>query len=179
MPAATVDHERRRHPRVAYNSTRDEIVVTWKADDQDHGQDNDELEILARRLAAPRNVTPPAISGNAASGGTLNCSQGIWENGPTAFAFQWLRGGVAVGGATASSYVVSAADLGQTIECQVTASNDPGSRSATSARCGAAQQPDRRRARGAGAAGAHQVPQAPAPQVPRARPAATRTSPAR
>ena len=120
-------------PTVTFNSQANEYIAAWIADDPEFGQADDEFEVIAHRLVRPHNLTPPSISGNGTVGGALSCSPGTWENGPTAFAFQWQRDGVDVGGATSPSYVVSAADLGQTIACRVTASNNVGSRNSTSA----------------------------------------------
>jgi hypothetical protein len=88
---------------------------------------------------APANVSPPVVSGTAQVGQSLSASTGIWSGSPTSFAYQWTRcdaGGAAcvdVGGATASTYVLVAADAGATMRVRVTASNSVGSSSADSA----------------------------------------------
>jgi hypothetical protein len=71
----------------------------------------------------PANVGAPTITGTAAVGQTLSCSNGTWSAAPTAFAFQWNRNGTAIGGATNPTYVVSATDRGDSLTCTVTASN--------------------------------------------------------
>ena len=138
-------------PAAAYNSTADEYLVAWQADDPDHGQADNENEILARRLVAVQNTALPEVTGSAAVGGTLSCSTGVWVNDAPAFSFQWRRAGVAIAGATAQNYVVTAADVGRTIDCRVTASNAAGSRSATS---GAVVPPNNPTAGPPGAGGA-------------------------
>ncbi len=81
------------------------------------------------------NSSPPAISGSTQVGQTLSCSTGSWTGNPppSSFAYQWLRDGAAIAGATSSSYVVQAADQGHTLSCQVTASNSEGQLTVTSA----------------------------------------------
>lgn len=77
---------------------------------------------------APANTGAPAISGTAAVGQTLSCSQGTWSGAqPITYAYQWLGDGAAIAGATASSYGVVAADAGHTLTCGVTATNSGGS----------------------------------------------------
>lgn len=86
--------------------------------------------------AAPANTALPTISGLAEVGGTLSCSTGTWLNGPTGFAFQWKRAGVAIAGATASTYDEVSADQTTLTTCSVTATNSVGSTTATSAAVG-------------------------------------------
>lgn len=80
---------------------------------------------------APLNSVAPSISGNPQPGSTLSCDPGTWSGSPT-FAFQWLRDGVPIAGATASSYAVAAGDVGATLVCRVTATDSGGSTSADS-----------------------------------------------
>ena len=62
------------------------------------------------------------------AGATFTCETGAWEKSPT-FAYQWLRDGAAIVGATASSYTATAADEGKPIQCDVIASNSHGATS--------------------------------------------------
>ena len=78
----------------------------------------------------PVNQTPPTISGTAQVGQTLTALSGSWSGSPPiSYAYQWRRcdsaGGacVDIAGATAASYVVSAADSGSTLRVRVAASN--------------------------------------------------------
>ncbi len=84
-------------------------------------------------IGVPSNSTRPAISGTPQVGQTLTCSQGTWHNNPIGFSYQWLRGGSAIDGATGSTYKLVEADGGRAIKCRVTATNDAGSDSSTSA----------------------------------------------
>ena len=84
--------------------------------------------------AAPANTVLPAITGTAYFGNTLTASTGTWSGSATiTYSYQWKRAGVAISGATASTYVSTASDVGSTITVTVTATNAAGSDSATSA----------------------------------------------
>jgi hypothetical protein len=80
----------------------------------------------------PVNTVAPAASGTTTIGSTLSCTPGTWTNAPTSYAYQWLRGGTNISGATASTYVTVTADGGASVSCTVTATNTAGSASATS-----------------------------------------------
>jgi len=74
--------------------------------------------VAAGALTAPT----PAISGTAKVGSRLTAAAGSWGPAPVTLAYQWLRSGAAIPGATASSYVLGPADLGKTITVRVTGS---------------------------------------------------------
>jgi hypothetical protein len=80
----------------------------------------------------PANTTAPLVTGTGTVGQTLSCTMGVWTLSPTAYAYQWLRGGAKISGAEASSYKLIAADSGHNISCRVTASTAAGSASADS-----------------------------------------------
>jgi hypothetical protein len=73
----------------------------------------------------PSSIAAP--SGSASVGNALTCAQGAWTSstGP-AFKYGWLRGGVAIAGATARSYTLTPEDAGKVIQCQVTGENASG-----------------------------------------------------
>jgi hypothetical protein len=88
-------------------------------------------------LPSPAPPTRPTeggahISGERRVGGMLTCFDhfsGDWKPGspqPT-FAYQWLRNGKAIEGATSETYKLGAADLDKLVQCQVTATNPSGS----------------------------------------------------
>ncbi len=88
---------------------------------------------------APSNTAPPAIAGTPGVGQALATSLGTWSTPTTpAFTYQWQRCNttgaacVAIAGATASTYVVQAADVGSTLRAQVNATTTQGTGSATS-----------------------------------------------
>lgn len=82
-------------------------------------------------------TTPPTaplsftISGTVASGSTLTCPTTGWGGLPTfaAGTFQWYRNGVAIGGATNSTYVLTPGDVATpaVFQCAVTGTNAGGS----------------------------------------------------
>ncbi|MGY5319883.1 hypothetical protein ACXA45_11690, partial [Neomicrococcus lactis] len=61
----------------------------------------------------------PTVTGTTKVGYTLTANPGTWTTG-TAFAYQWYRAGVAITGATASTYTLAGADAGKTITVKVT-----------------------------------------------------------
>lgn len=64
----------------------------------------------------------PTISGTPAIGRTLAASTGTWVPAVGTASWQWMRGGVAIAGATKSTYTVTTADKGHTIQVRLTAS---------------------------------------------------------
>jgi len=81
---------------------------------------------------APVNTVIPAISGTPQAGQSISCSQGTWTNSPTSYTYQWNSSGVALNGATNSTYTVTQGDYNQALTCSVTASNTYGQQTATS-----------------------------------------------
>jgi lysophospholipase L1-like esterase len=76
--------------------------------------------------SAPVNTTAPHITGSAVQGATLTCSTGTWTDFPTSYTYQWRNAGVAISGATSSTYVIQAGDLGDALDCVVTGTNGIG-----------------------------------------------------
>jgi hypothetical protein len=66
-------------------------------------------------------IGTPTIAGVAKIRETLTASPGTWDTGAT-FAYQWLRGGVAIAGATSATYSLTADDHDLAIQVSVTAS---------------------------------------------------------
>ncbi|HYM55885.1 MAG TPA: choice-of-anchor R domain-containing protein, partial [Solirubrobacteraceae bacterium] len=89
-------------------------------------------------LASPVNTALPSIAGTATEGQVLGASSGTWSGSPTSYAYRWEacnalgEGCLDVAGATASSYKLTAGDVGGTLRVAVTATNATGSGSATS-----------------------------------------------
>jgi hypothetical protein len=91
-------------------------------------------DIGAFQSQKPANTAAPVVTGTAAKGKTLTCSQGTWSGDkPLTFAYQWTRGGNSIAGATSSTYTVGAADPSHSLGCTVTATNPYASAAATSA----------------------------------------------
>ena len=83
--------------------------------------------------AAPTNSVLPAISGVLTVGSVLTAYEGVWQNGPTSYTYQWKNATVNIGGATAKTYTLVSGDTGDSITVVVTAVNSAGSTPATSA----------------------------------------------
>jgi hypothetical protein len=89
-------------------------------------------------VAVPAASRLPEISGKAKVGKRLTVSSGAWRDGPTKFAYHWLRcsagGGscVRIKGATGSTYRVTRRDAHHRLRVQVTAINAAGRSSSTS-----------------------------------------------
>ena len=99
-------------------------------------------KLVASRMAvelAPRNTSLPSITGTPAVGQTLRAEPGTWTGSPTRYAYQWQRcdpSGASCAdlpAATGQAYAVVDADFGTTIRVQVTATNEAGNATATSA----------------------------------------------
>jgi hypothetical protein len=86
---------------------------------------SDVIHVLARKTAVPYPIiqTAPVVSGTPTTGSTLTTTNGTWAGSPVSYAYQWLRDGVAIGSATASTYVLVVADEGHQVSCQVAATN--------------------------------------------------------
>ena len=93
----------------------------------------------ARTAVAPKNTSPPAVSGKAQVGELLKADAGTWTGTPApTFTYQWRicdnNGGAChdIAGATGTEYSVKSADQGNTIRVQVTGRNTDGTDTATS-----------------------------------------------
>jgi hypothetical protein len=96
--------------------------------------------VVTATASAPTNTSVPAISGSAVEAQTLTTSTGAWSGSPApSFSYQFQRCNTsgasctAIAGATASSYVLVAADVGSTVRALVTGTNPSGSAQASSA----------------------------------------------
>jgi hypothetical protein len=82
--------------------------------------------------AVPRIVSYPTVGGTPQQGQTLTATTGVWSNDPTSFSLQWYSCDEAVtecgaiSGATASTHVLTPADVGRLIGVGIIATNDGG-----------------------------------------------------
>lgn len=72
--------------------------------------------VVVGALTAPT----PTISGTKAVGYTLTAVPGTWGPAPVTLAYQWYRSGVAITGATASTYKLTTTDQAKTMTVRVT-----------------------------------------------------------
>src|SRR5580765_1990505 len=96
----------------------------------------------ASGAGGPAIATPPTIAGTAKSGETLTATTGTWATPPTSVAYAWQRcsdAGTAcaaisgAAGATATTYVLTSADVGQTVRVVETATDGAGTTDSPSA----------------------------------------------
>jgi hypothetical protein len=74
---------------------------------------------------APANIKLPTVSGPLEVGGKLTCQQGTWTGTePIVFTYQWLKNGSSAG--MGPDFSVVREDEGQSLTCEVTASNASG-----------------------------------------------------
>lgn len=104
----------------------------------------------------PSNTVAPVVSGTAAVGQTLSTTDGTWSGNPapTTFTYQWQLGTTDITGATSSTYVIQAGDVGNTLRCVVTATSTSGSTSANSNNSGVVAPPTQLWGWGIGSTGA-------------------------
>ena len=81
----------------------------------------------------PVNTSPPIITGKNDVGELFTVNDGTWTgDSPITYSYQWKRNGTNIIGETNSTYTTVLADSGQTITCEVTATNIVGSTSVIS-----------------------------------------------
>ena len=71
--------------------------------------------------APPVNTVAPVVE---QVGSNLTCTTGIWDGMPTSFTYQWNGGSNA--STNSPTYVIALADVGNTINCTVSATNTIG-----------------------------------------------------
>ncbi|MFJ7984915.1 hypothetical protein [Streptomyces sp. NPDC096351] len=70
---------------------------------------------------APRPTKLPYVSGSTRVGNRMTAVVGTWSPAPTSYAYQWRADGVAISGATGSTYVIGGAVAGKKLSVTVTA----------------------------------------------------------
>ncbi|MCW2767818.1 MAG: hypothetical protein JWO11_3777 [Nocardioides sp.] len=71
---------------------------------------------------APTATTVPAITGTPKVGETLTVSAPVWSVATVLTTYQWQRNGAAIPGATATTYAVTAEDVGAALTARATSS---------------------------------------------------------
>ncbi|HEU5269685.1 MAG TPA: excalibur calcium-binding domain-containing protein [Jatrophihabitans sp.] len=115
------------HFAVTGAQAADYVPEWW--DNQPLQQDADPVTVTAGQVTAlgeaDLDLVPlspaPTISGTALVGQTLTATAGQWRPVPDSFGYQWLAGGDPIPGATGSSYLLSAQEIGKQITVAVTA----------------------------------------------------------
>ena len=93
---------------------------------------------VVQGFLAPIATAIPAISGTVQSGQTLTTTDGTWPNTDSGYIYSWHRSSdngvtwTSIGGATATTYVLVAGDIGYRIRSQVTVMTNAGSTTAYS-----------------------------------------------
>jgi hypothetical protein len=77
--------------------------------------------VTVKPAAAPRATVRPTLAGTATVGHGLSVRRGTWTSSPTSYRYQWLRDGVAIRGAVATTYRLPASMRGHLISCRVSA----------------------------------------------------------
>ncbi|MGW7361964.1 hypothetical protein ACWGI8_00690 [Streptomyces sp. NPDC054841] len=77
--------------------------------------------VTVAKGVAPRATVAPRISGSVQVGVKVTAVPGTWSPAATSYAYQWRANGVAVAGATASTYTVPASLVGKKLTVTVTA----------------------------------------------------------
>ncbi len=70
---------------------------------------------------APVAVVAPEVTGKAKVGSTLTATAGEWDPAEVEVAYQWVRGGEPIDGATSATYRITRADVGSALSVRVSA----------------------------------------------------------
>ena len=92
------------------------------ADLTSSGASNQWSGTLFKRVGTLTATPTPTISGSTVQNQVLTAKPGTWQPQPVTLAYQWRRAGAAISGATASTYKLTAADVGKRISVAVTGS---------------------------------------------------------
>ena len=108
------------------------IVNNGKAGNLTTTQMSNAITAALSTVFKPVNTAPPVVTpaGPVAHGATLTTTVGNWTYVPTSYQYVWRRNGTPIAGATASTYVTTAADTAVTITMQLAATNAAGSTTA-------------------------------------------------
>jgi hypothetical protein len=91
-----------------------------------YGSDSEVSNTITVANFAPVNTVAPTVSpsGTQSTGTLITANDGTWSGvAPITFEYKWTRNGVAISGATASTYTIQLADDGTTIRVEVKGTN--------------------------------------------------------
>jgi hypothetical protein len=91
-----------------------------------YGSDSEVSNTITVANFAPVNTVAPTVSpsGTQSTGTAITANDGTWSGvAPITFEYKWTRNGVAISGATASTYTIQLADDGTTIRVEVKGTN--------------------------------------------------------
>ena len=94
-----------------------------------YGFDSEVSNTITVQDFAPINTVAPTVSpsGTQSTGTLITASVGTWTGvAPITYEYKWTRNGVAINGATASTYTIQLADDGTTIRVEVKGTNTYG-----------------------------------------------------
>jgi hypothetical protein len=131
---------RRRYQTVGADGDH-QVKIDVTACNRDGCGTADTKGFIVFRDTRPELLSEPTISGDAQVGETLTASPGLWSAYPTAIGYDWLSCDTAGNncqgtGTRGTTYGVRNNDSGRTLRVRVTARNNRGSTSATSAPSG-------------------------------------------
>ena len=97
-------------------------TVRYRASDvAGNASSEGDLDVPTTLDPAPQALKPPAVNGKTVVGSSLTASPGAWDQKGLTFAYQWLRDGAPVPGATGQRFLLTNADVGHRMSVQVTA----------------------------------------------------------
>ncbi|MET0886290.1 MAG: cell wall-binding repeat-containing protein [Mycetocola sp.] len=70
-----------------------------------------QVSIVLGAHGVPISTAKPTITGDYRAGNVVTASPGLWTPAPVQLAYQWLREGVPIPGATGSTYLLATADV--------------------------------------------------------------------
>jgi hypothetical protein len=94
-----------------------------------YGSDSEVSNTITVVDFAPVNTVAPTVSpsGTQSTGTLITANDGTWSGvAPITFEYKWTRNGIAISGATASTYTIQLADDGTTIRVEVKGTNTYG-----------------------------------------------------
>jgi hypothetical protein len=111
-------------------------VLVWAVNAAGHGAATSAQTATVSAGSVPTNTVAPSVSGTLSVGQMLTVSPGTWTASPTSYQYTWRRCTptcAAIPGATASTYRLTVADAGATMQVLVWALNAAGHGAATTA----------------------------------------------